>query len=65
MTCARLPGARFGARGIRLCSSAHGKKLLVIAGGTVTMPLVNDGISLPERVMGPCATRGIDRLDGG
>ena len=30
----------------------HGADLLVMAGGTVAMPLVNEGISLPERVMG-------------
>jgi CO/xanthine dehydrogenase FAD-binding subunit len=30
----------------------HGSDLLVIAGGTVAMPLVNEGISLPDRVMG-------------
>jgi CO/xanthine dehydrogenase FAD-binding subunit len=29
----------------------HGPELLVMAGGTVAMPLINDGISLPERVM--------------
>ena len=29
----------------------HGPDLLVMAGGTVAMPLVNEGISLPERVM--------------
>jgi CO/xanthine dehydrogenase FAD-binding subunit len=31
---------------------AHGPELLVMAGGTVAMPLVNDGISLPGMVMG-------------
>ncbi len=31
---------------------AHGPSLLVMAGGTVAMPLVNDGLSLPEVVMG-------------
>ena len=30
----------------------HGPDLLVIAGGTVAMPLINEGISLPELVMG-------------
>jgi CO/xanthine dehydrogenase FAD-binding subunit len=30
----------------------HGPDLLVMAGGTVAMPLVNEGISLPTRVMG-------------
>lgn len=29
----------------------HGPDLLVMAGGTVAMPLLNEGISLPERVM--------------
>lgn len=29
----------------------HGPDVLVMAGGTVAMPLVNEGISLPERVM--------------
>jgi CO/xanthine dehydrogenase FAD-binding subunit len=29
----------------------HGPELLVMAGGTVAMPLINEGISLPERVM--------------
>ena len=30
----------------------HGPDLLVMAGGTVAMPLINEGISLPEAVMG-------------
>ncbi len=30
----------------------YGPELLVIAGGTVAMPLINDGVSLPEVVMG-------------
>jgi CO/xanthine dehydrogenase FAD-binding subunit len=30
----------------------HGPSLLVMAGGTIAMPLINDGISLPEQVMG-------------
>jgi CO/xanthine dehydrogenase FAD-binding subunit len=30
----------------------HGADLLVMAGGTVAMPLINDGISLPATVMG-------------
>lgn len=38
----------------------HGPELLVVAGGTVVMPLVNEGISLPERVM---TLRGLG-LDG-
>ena len=32
--------------------SGHGSSLLVIAGGTLAMPLINDGISMPEKVMG-------------
>lgn len=38
----------------------HGPDLLVMAGGTVAMPLVNEGISLPERVL---SLRGLG-LDG-
>jgi CO/xanthine dehydrogenase FAD-binding subunit len=30
----------------------HGPSLLVIAGGTIAMPLINEGISLPQQVMG-------------
>ena len=30
----------------------HGPSLLVTAGGTISIPLINEGISLPERVMG-------------
>ena len=30
----------------------HGPALLVMAGGTIAMPLINEGISLPEKVMG-------------
>jgi CO/xanthine dehydrogenase FAD-binding subunit len=30
----------------------HGPSLLVMAGGTIAMPLINEGISLPEQVMG-------------
>ena len=30
----------------------HGPELLVMAGGTIAMPLINEGISLPEQVMG-------------
>ena len=30
----------------------HGPALLVMAGGTVAMPLINEGLSLPEVVMG-------------
>lgn len=30
----------------------HGSSLLVMAGGTIAMPLINEGISLPEKIMG-------------
>jgi CO/xanthine dehydrogenase FAD-binding subunit len=30
----------------------HGPSLLVIAGGTIAMPLINEGISMPEKAMG-------------
>ena len=40
----------------------HGPALLVMAGGTVAMPLINEGISLPEAVMGLRMT-GLDRLE--
>jgi CO/xanthine dehydrogenase FAD-binding subunit len=30
----------------------HGPALLVMAGGTIAMPLINEGISTPEKVMG-------------
>jgi CO/xanthine dehydrogenase FAD-binding subunit len=30
----------------------HGPSLLVMAGGTIAMPLINEGISMPEKVMG-------------
>jgi CO/xanthine dehydrogenase FAD-binding subunit len=44
----------------------HGPSLLVIAGGTVTMPLINDGLSLPETVMGlrRAGLEGIEMDDG-
>jgi carbon-monoxide dehydrogenase medium subunit len=44
----------------------HGPGLLVMAGGTVAMPLINEGISLPEAVMG-LRLVGLDRIerDGG
>ncbi len=29
----------------------HGSGLLVMAGGTVAMPLINEGLSLPEAVV--------------
>ncbi len=40
----------------------HGPELLVMAGGTVAMPLINEGISLPEAVMG-LRLAGLDRLE--
>ncbi len=42
--------------------AAHGPELLVMAGGTVAMPLINEGISLPEAVMG-LRLAGLDRLE--
>jgi CO/xanthine dehydrogenase FAD-binding subunit len=44
-----LPRSRPEALGLL---GAHGPELLVMAGGTVAMPLINEGISLPEAVMG-------------
>ncbi len=47
--------------------AARGPSLMVMSGGTVAMPLVNEGISLPEEVMG-LRFAGLDRLevvDGG
>ena len=41
---------------------SHGPDLLVMAGGTVAMPLINEGISLPEAVMG-LRLAGLDRLE--
>jgi len=41
---------------------AHGPSLLVMAGGTVAMPLINEGISVPQKVMG-LRTVGLDRLE--
>lgn len=32
--------------------AAHGPSLLVMAGGTLAMPLINEGISMPDKVMG-------------
>ena len=40
----------------------HGPELLVMAGGTVAMPLINEGISLPEAVMG-LRLAGLDGLE--
>jgi CO/xanthine dehydrogenase FAD-binding subunit len=41
---------------------SHGPSLLVLAGGTVAMPLINEGISLPESVMG-LRHVGLDRIE--
>ena len=40
----------------------HSPELLVMAGGTVAMPLINDGISLPDAVMG-LRLAGLDTLE--
>ncbi|HET9520908.1 MAG TPA: FAD binding domain-containing protein [Candidatus Limnocylindrales bacterium] len=40
----------------------HGPDLLVMAGGTVAMPLINDGLSIPGLVMG-LRYAGFDRLE--
>jgi carbon-monoxide dehydrogenase medium subunit len=40
----------------------HGPEALVVAGGTVAMPLINEGISLPAVVIGLRAA-GLDRLE--
>ncbi len=40
----------------------HGPELLVMAGGTVVMPLVNEGISLPDKVMG-LRKAGLDTIE--
>ena len=42
--------------------AGHGPELLVIAGGTVAMPLINEGISLPREVMG-LRRAGLDRIE--
>ncbi len=43
--------------------ATRGPELLVIAGGTIAMPLINEGLSLPEAVMGlrHAGLGGIDR----
>lgn len=51
MTVATYFQPRSVAEALRLLD-AHGPELLVIAGGTVAMPLINDGISLPSLAMG-------------
>ncbi len=40
----------------------HGPELLVMAGGTVAMPLIDEGISLPEAVMG-LRLAGLDTIE--
>lgn len=40
----------------------HGSELLVMAGGTVAMPLINEGISLPDRVLS-LRRVGLDRIE--
>jgi len=40
----------------------HGSELLVMAGGTVAMPLINEGISLPDRVLS-LRRAGLDRIE--
>ncbi|MFI5226401.1 MAG: FAD binding domain-containing protein [Candidatus Limnocylindrales bacterium] len=44
----------------------HGPALLVVAGGTLAMPLINEGISLPELVMGlrRAGLDGLERSEG-
>ncbi|MGZ4718674.1 MAG: FAD binding domain-containing protein [Acidimicrobiales bacterium] len=44
----------------------HGPGLLVMAGGTVAMPLINEGLSLPEAVMGlrRAGLDGLEHTDG-
>jgi carbon-monoxide dehydrogenase medium subunit len=44
----------------------HGPELLVVGGGTVAMPLINEGISLPSLVMGlrGAGLDGITETDG-
>lgn len=39
----------------------HGPALLVMAGGTLAMPLINEGVSVPEKVMG-LRRAGLDRV---
>ena len=40
----------------------YGPELLIMAGGTVAMPLINEGVSLPERVMS-LRSAGLDRIE--
>ena len=54
-----LPGSVPEALGLL---ETHGPSLLVMAGGTVVMPLVNEGISQPPKVMG-LRKAGLDRIE--
>ncbi len=40
----------------------HGPELLVMAGGTIAMPLINEGVSMPEKVMG-LRQAGLDQIE--
>jgi len=40
----------------------HGPDLLVMAGGTIAMPLINEGVSSPETVMG-LRQAGLDKIE--
>jgi CO/xanthine dehydrogenase FAD-binding subunit len=40
----------------------HGPELLVMAGGTIAMPLINEGVSQPEMVMG-LRQAGLDKIE--
>jgi CO/xanthine dehydrogenase FAD-binding subunit len=44
----------------------HGPDLLVMAGGTLAMPLINDGLSMPESVIGlrRAGLDGLERVNG-
>ena len=54
-----LPGSVPEALGLL---EMHGSSLLVMAGGTVAMPLINEGISMPRKVMG-LRRAGLDRIE--
>jgi CO/xanthine dehydrogenase FAD-binding subunit len=58
-----LPGSVDEAVSLRV---EHGPSLMVMAGGTIAMPLINEGISLPERVMGlrQAGLNYVDRSNG-
>jgi CO/xanthine dehydrogenase FAD-binding subunit len=40
----------------------QGPELLVVAGGTIAMPLINEGVSMPEKVMG-LRQAGLDQIE--